>query len=150
MNDTVLITDILTDDEFFQRAIDWVSRMVVTQVNPIYIASEELVTPEYISQKIVVSTEPMKRAPLRSKSGKVLPRKSKRGPYWWKHRWGKRDICPITQTVFRSNKNIVSTRCGHSFMAYGFVKWYLQHTQCPYCRTNLYNGDYSFSKPFTV
>lgn len=73
------------------------------------------------------------------------------------------NICPITQTEFEEQQEIIKLECGHLFSSEAIIHWLTEEkSECPVCRfkykskeiknieqtTNLYNDDINFNMFF--
>lgn len=64
---------------------------------------------------------------------------------WWKKKWGKDCICPITYTRLRSGKNrlgvpySIRIPCGHRFVRTALIEWIktCPDQTCPVCRKRI-------------
>lgn len=60
--------------------------------------------------------------------------------HWWSEKWGKDNICPITQTRLRQGVNKKGIKyttelyCGHRFCTQPLLKWLGAKSTCPVCR----------------
>ena len=65
---------------------------------------------------------------------------------WWNKKWGKDNICPISQSRLRPGTNkdglsyvIQIKECKHLFYRNALLEWYKncpRISSCPVCRTN--------------
>lgn len=61
---------------------------------------------------------------------------------FWNKKWGKDQICAITNARLRPGKNknkpspIITLECGHRFYRKAFYQWVItsKKTKCPCCR----------------
>ena len=59
---------------------------------------------------------------------------------WWKNKWGRDKVCPITKTRLRPGKNknkipyTYTLPCKHSFTRSALLEWLKKSNKCPICR----------------
>ena len=73
----------------------------------------------------------------------------RRKPFWNK-KWGKNNICPISQGRLRPGINeegisyVIEIPCGHRFYRKPLVAWYMKscyESRCPVCRYKIKSED---------
>ncbi len=66
----------------------------------------------------------------------------KKEPFWNK-KWGKDEVCPITQARLRPGRNkdglphCIFLPCGHGFYRLALANWTETNLSCPTCRRDL-------------
>ena len=64
---------------------------------------------------------------------------------FWKKKWGKEHICPISYSRLRPGKgknglsHVITLECGHRFWRKAVVDWIIQsnNLSCPVCRAKI-------------
>jgi hypothetical protein len=62
---------------------------------------------------------------------------------WWKKKWGKDQLCGISQTRLRSGVDksgrpyATTLECKHTFYTKPLVEWVKRSNTCPVCRSVL-------------
>jgi hypothetical protein len=59
---------------------------------------------------------------------------------WWNKKWGKDNLCALTQSRLRPGKNkigishCIKIECGHMFYTKPLIVWLENNSTCPVCR----------------